>query len=315
MMEIRPYQPGDEQQILELFKISFGKPLSEAYWKWRFADHPEKKMMIMLMWDGDKLAGHYAVSPVRMLVEKEEILTALSMTTMTHPDYAGRGIFTELAEALYSTEKAANNLTAVWGYPNNNSHYGFIKNVQWKNLEQVPTFSVEVKMIEDVASQIQIGSGFETKHFKPEANPAFTIQVKRDVSYLRWRYSDNPVNEYVIFESDIQGELFFAVVKKFASFQEAGKFEADILEWEVPADVKIQQQFLSAIKKHFGGSQLSRINMWIPLNDPRHIQLEKIGFRNLAPITYSGIRLLNSEFASMLNSKNWHYNLGYSDIY
>jgi predicted N-acetyltransferase YhbS len=315
MMEIKPYQTGDEKQILELFNISFGKPLSEVYWKWRFADHPEKKMMIMLMWDGEQLVGHYAVSPVRMFVEKEEVLTALSMTTMTHPDYAGRGIFKELAEALYSTEKSANNLAAVWGYPNNNSHYGFLKNVQWKNLEQVPTFSIDTKLIEETENQIQVGSGFGPRHAVGDSNANFKVQIKRDAAYLNWRYATNPVNEYVLFESEHEGEIHFVVAKKFGSFQEAGKFEADILEWELPADLKIQQQFLSAIKNHFGASQLARVNMWIPLNDPRHIQLEKIGFRNLAPITYSGIRLLNPEFGSMLNVGNWHYNMGYSDIY
>jgi GNAT superfamily N-acetyltransferase len=315
MMEIKPYQLGDEEHILSLFKISFGKALPQKYWKWRFEEHPEKKMMIMLMWDGEHLVGHYAVSPVRMLIEKEEVLTALSMTTMTHPEYAGRGIFTELAEALYSEQKTENNLAAVWGYPNNNSHYGFIKNVQWKNLEQVPTFSIDTKLIEETENQIQVGSGFGPRHAVGDSNVNFTVQIKRDAAYLNWRYATNPVNEYVLFESEHEGEMHFVVAKKFASFQEAEKYEVDIMEWEVPADIMLQKRFLSSIKKHFASHELCRFNMWMPLDDPRHIQLEKIGFRNLAPITYSGIRLLNPQYARMLTSGNWHYNLGYSDIY
>lgn len=97
-MEIRDYKPGDEKQILKLFEYSFGKKLPEEYWHWRFIDNPQKQIMIKLMWDKEILAGHYAVSPIEMIVHGEKILTALSMTTMTHPDYIGKGIFTQLAK-------------------------------------------------------------------------------------------------------------------------------------------------------------------------------------------------------------------------
>ncbi|MBL0314575.1 MAG: GNAT family N-acetyltransferase [Flavobacteriales bacterium] len=315
MMEIRPYQPGDEKQILELFHISFGKPLSDAYWQWRFANQPEGKMMIMLMWDNERLVGHYAVSPVRMLIGGAEVLTSLSMTTMTHPEYSGRGIFTDLAESLYSEQKTKNQLAAVWGFPNHNSHYGFIKNVQWRNLEQIPTFSIEATLINHQESSIVIGSEFQRSHYESTLKNDFPVQVKRNASYLNWRYVENPIHQYVLFEHHEGDEMSFAVVKLFRSFSNPSKFEIDILEWELPADIKIQQQFLSFIKEHYSEHQPFRINMWVPLNDPKHIQLEKIGFRNQAPITYSGIRILRDGLDDMLKSEKWHYNLGYSDIY
>jgi GNAT superfamily N-acetyltransferase len=312
-MEIRSYQPGDEKHILELFVKSFGKPLTQEYWKWRFADHPEKKMMIMLMWDGEILAGHYAVSPVRMIVDQTEILTALSMTTMTHPDYAGRGIFTQLAESLYEQQRLENDLVAVWGFPNNNSHYGFVKNVQWQNLVQIPTFSVDANIIREAKTDITTARTFSEQH--TVKSDYASVRMKRDVEYLNWRYHKNPSHRYIIFEKKREGETFYAVTKQFPSFEIAGKIEVDILEWETPSDQKMQEEFLYAIKTYYSDHDLFRINMWMPLDDPRHIQLEKVGFRNLAPITYSGVRLLNGEFVSMLNANAWHYSLGYSDIY
>lgn len=315
LKELRSYQPGDEKQIMELFQICFGKSLSPAYWIWRFSENPEGKMMIMLQWDSEKLVGHYAVSPIRMTVEGDEILTALSMTTMTHPDYAGKGIFTELAEALYYEEKKKNQLAAVWGFPNNNSHYGFIKNLQWQNLEQIPVFSIETDRIKDVPEDISIGNSFSEKHIASASSNNFMVAIKRDAAYLNWRYRDNPTNKYLLFEGTFGGLTSYAVAKMFTSFSDQSKTEIDIVEWETPSDISIQQQFLSAIKKHFFSASLSRMNMWLPLNDPRHIQLEKFGFRNLGPITYSGIRLLDPAMKAMQVSNNWHYNLGYSDIY
>ena len=96
-MEIRNYSSGDEQKILELFSLVFKKEMSLDYWKWRFLDNPERMTMIKLMWDGDLLAGHYALSPMRLLIGDDVVLSGLSMTTMIHPKYFGKGIFTKLA--------------------------------------------------------------------------------------------------------------------------------------------------------------------------------------------------------------------------
>jgi len=62
-IDIRPYNPGDEQAILELFEASFGRTMSGDYWRWRFLDNPVGEPKIDLAWDGTTLAGHYAVSP------------------------------------------------------------------------------------------------------------------------------------------------------------------------------------------------------------------------------------------------------------
>ena len=84
MMEIRPYSFKDEYAIIELFKICFNKNITYEYWDWRFNQNPfTNEKFIHLMWDGPLLVGHYAVSPIEMLIYGEKKMTALSMTTMT----------------------------------------------------------------------------------------------------------------------------------------------------------------------------------------------------------------------------------------
>src|SRR5687767_1720003 len=116
-MNCIPYKAGDETAILNLFEVCFKKPLAADYWRWRFEHNPAGLKMIMLMWDHEKLVGHYALSPVNMIIESENHLTGLSMTTMTHPDYTGKGIFQQLALELYNEQHRHNNLTMVWGFP------------------------------------------------------------------------------------------------------------------------------------------------------------------------------------------------------
>ena len=55
-MKLRNYKRGDEEAILDLFQICFGKPLSEDYWRWRFLENPfDPEPMIKLLWDQQKL--------------------------------------------------------------------------------------------------------------------------------------------------------------------------------------------------------------------------------------------------------------------
>lgn len=146
-MKIRDYTNGDEIEIVKLFELVFGKPMSLEYWTWRFRDNPCSKYAIKLMWNEQELIGHYAVSPVMLDVEGVAQLTGLSMTTMTHPGYTGLGIFQQLSEALYKDMKDMLGMTAVWGFPNNNSHRGFIKNLEWKDIGVIPMMSCEVANI------------------------------------------------------------------------------------------------------------------------------------------------------------------------
>jgi hypothetical protein len=317
-MEIRDYKTGDDAAILGLFKASFKKELLYEYWKWRFPDNLERKIMIKLMWEGDQLVGHYAVSPVKMNVDGEVVLTALSMTTMTHPDFGGRGIFTDLAEALYNDEGEKSNLKAVWGFPNSNSHYGFIKNLKWLNLEQVPTFSVLTDKIKKAGtSNIGIVSGFNSGHVKTQQKllSNYHVKAERSAEYLTWRYLKNPINKYAVFELKQGEELYYAVTKLFPSFTAKDQFEIDILELMFPADHNVLLDLMNAIKEHYGNHRLLQINTWVPLNDEKHLPLEKIGFINTLPITYSGIRILDKKYNRLAESNRWFYSMGDSDIY
>ncbi|MDD4170411.1 MAG: GNAT family N-acetyltransferase, partial [Desulfotomaculaceae bacterium] len=136
-LKVSPYRPGDEHEIIKLFKLVYGRDMSMSYWRWRFTDNPAGSHMIDLCWNGSILAGHYAVSPVVMSIGGKEYLTALSMTTMTHPDYRKRGIFTILARSLYRRLQDQG-VALVWGFPNNNSYHGFMSKLDWFPLVQVP---------------------------------------------------------------------------------------------------------------------------------------------------------------------------------
>jgi hypothetical protein len=317
-MEIRNYQKGDEVKILDLFQQSFKKDMSLDYWRWRFIDNPADKIMIKLMWDNDVLAGHYAVSPVSLMVGNEQVLSALSMTTMTHPDYAGRGIFSELAETLYKHESEENDVKAVWGYPNLNSHYAFNKNLKWVNLDRIPLLSLSLAKLKSIAcDEVSLVENFDEKHslaYK-EVTLGYEVKVKKDLSYLNWRYINNPENKYSIFQFEDNSKSYFAVTKLYRSFNNILENEIDIVEFNFPSDLNLLLKLLNKIKEFYSKDSVVKVNLWMPFDDPKHILLERIGFACVSPITFMGIRNLDRNLTMLENVKNWHYCMGDSDVY
>ena len=274
--------------------------------------------MIRLMWDGDTLAGHYALSPVRLRIEGDLVMSGLSMTTMTHPHYACRGIFSQLAKELYWAEYQDNSLAAVWGFPNANSHYGFIRNLGWQNVAVLPTFRIDVARVREVeVVRTKICNEFSLMHEQAYGwiTSAFPVRVEKTAEYLSWRYLRNPSNKYVILSlPDVSNREWFAVVKLFPSTRKEC-FEVDLVELCYPPDGLLLLDLFNAIKKIFSSLILTAINCWMPLDDERHLAMEKIGFNLSGPITYFGVQILNKEYEILREEKRWSYSMGDSDVF
>lgn len=317
-MDIRNYQKGDENQIMYLFRLAFRKEMTAEYWRWRFMQNPDGPCMIKLMWDGEQLAGHYALSPVIMNVEKEKILTGLSVTSMIHPSYVGLGIFNELAEALYAEHHQNNHVMAVWGFPNVNSHYVFMHSLQWRDVSVLPMMSASVHQLKKAAPiTLRPIRQFSAKHqqMAGELIKPSGIFTDRHPSYLNWRYLDCPVHSYAayeIFTNDLQG---FIVAKVIKSFNDPDSYELDIMEVFLPPSPRLLAATLNALIANFPAFTLTKLNCWIPLHHPLHGCFERIGFRNDLPLTYHGTRVMGEKMDAMLDPAKWYLSLGDSDVY
>jgi hypothetical protein len=313
-MEIKEYRKGDETAIIQLFEQVFQKPMPLQYWEWRFQKNPTNKNMIKLMWDKEKLVGHYAVSPVVLQYRHQELLTGLSMTTMTHPAYTGLGIFQQLSESLYSAIHKEDQVAAVWGFPNNNSHRGFIKNLAWKDITTLPmlvcgTENIKAKELPE-ANKIK---EFTDKHAAAYMScfENYPIKIKKDKAYLNWRYFDNPSNSYTVVEI-AEGNHGFVVCKEYQNGMTERK-QIDIVDWCLPKDERLTKAVLQHITGMFPPPIYEQLNIWLPLTDERHVYFEKLGFFNTIPVTYWGVRSFTSD--KMNNAEDWWIQLGDSDVY
>lgn len=314
-MEIRKFKADDVKAILDLFKLAFNKEMTMEYWKWRFQDNPfSNEFMIHLMWEGDLLVGHYAVSPVEMIVNGEVTKTALSMTTMTHPEYNGRGVFTQLSSSLYNELKEEHKYAMVWGFPNNNSHYAFIKNLKWKNLATIPMLSLKTANFKKIESDLNFEqhSNFTASLSQKLSSVNKVVRINKTEKYLNWRYVSNPSAGYKIIS--INDETGIIVYKLIPSFSNADKFEIDIMEIQFNQNPMQLQELLSSILE-LEKIDIEKFNLWVSIFSEDYLHFKKLGFVSQMPITYLGCLNLASEDKNLSQYQEWDINFGYSDVF
>lgn len=314
-MLIRNYSGGDEKSILELFEQTYGKPLSPEFWRWRFAENPYGNLLIQLADDSGKLAAHYAVSSVRFQSKGRQYLAAHSMTTMTHPEYQGRGLFTKLAADLYASLKDKG-YKFVWGFPNQNSFYGFIKNLGWKSVAEIPTLICNTPAVKD--SSLVCKTDFSVASYEvfwSEIKGSYIFSIDKDAQYIRWRYLAHPTNKYQTY-SFFEGtkQVGFCVVKPY---EDKGVRSIDVLECHA-VDSACLDKVLAWLRGSFIGEQgYNKLHAWLNVSSTRYLNYFKNGFRHMTPLTYLGICIL-SELGSSVDVesyKNWEIAMGDSDVY
>lgn len=94
----RPYREGDEERILDLWKAVYpdcGYVREEwlAWWRWLYRDNPAGAGVIALAEDEGKIIAHTAEIPMLMKIGDAEVLAAIGLDAMTHPDYRRQGTY------------------------------------------------------------------------------------------------------------------------------------------------------------------------------------------------------------------------------
>lgn len=315
-MEIRDYQLGDEQKIIPLFEMVFKQKMTQEQWNWRFRDNPAGKYFIKLMWDGDLLVGHYAVSPIIVKIEGVKQLTAHSLTTMTHPDYGGKGIFKTLALEIYNDLENKHDCKAVWGFPNTNSHYGFINSLGWKDINVLHTLGLELD-VEPILSEKNYDF-IEVNEFNDELvnlfnKPEHSTQVGicKSIEYLNWRYKQKPSVKYRFFYAKSQRGVNFFVTKLY--HQKDGKTILNLVE-AIVEDFVILNDVLKNVVAAYK-QDIAQVTVWQNIHLKSHRNFEKSGFKPIMPLTYLGALKMNNVSDLFFDFRNWTISMGDSDVF
>lgn len=300
------------QEFQELFMYCFNKEVSKEFLIWRYIKNPLDELLINVALDNNKIVANYSVSPYRICIDGKLEKAALSMTTMTHPEYRGKGLFPKLATDLYK-KMEEDNYIAVTGFPNNNSHSIFVEKLNWNNIYEIPTMKLDLSKINKSNIPISISvvndSNFSFNYSKLINNKKNKIKVYKDLNYLKWRFKDNPANKYANYVILENNYVVSSIITK--SFNNN---ETDIVEVNSLDDF-YSKKLLEYIIDIERGNGKKYINMWCHLNSNIHGMVEKIGFVNTEPISYFGVRYIKSNISNLSNYNNWNIQMGDSDVY
>lgn len=310
-LELRSYRPGDEIAICDLFQQSYGRQMPLEYWRWRYAENPHGAIWIELAWDGDRLVAHYAVSPTKLQIGNDIVYAALSMTTMTHPDYRGRSLFPKLAGRLYEKLKDAG-FCAVFGFPNTQSHRGFNTSLGWRDIYEIPSLVLSMKKAKPPkdSPNIQIIDSIDDRFDRfGQCLKKGGIQTVRNAKTLNWRFLKCPTNRYrtagLMDGSELRG---YVVVKTYEAHS------LDIVDIQT-ADGDTGGALLDWATTVAASEHLPMISAWLLPNNAVRIAAEARGFQAGAPVTYFGGKVLDGPSGRIDDWRNWNLLMAESDVY
>lgn len=212
-MEIREATEADIPAIVALLKLSLGEslmPKSERYWRWKHIENPFGRSPVLLCWEGNMLIGVRAFMRWEWKEDKKIYSAVRAVDTATHTEHQGKGIFKRLTLALVDFCRQQKD-DFVFNTPNKQSKPGYLK-MGWQEAGKLP---INVNLARPIGMMRNLI--YKSDLIKPEdsslryylehpglesliesrLNQTKNITTNVSKDYLKWRYLDVPVADYV----------------------------------------------------------------------------------------------------------------------
>ena len=110
MYQVRPFQRGEEEEIVDVIEQAFGtwpfydidcSPLD--HWKWKHLDNPIKDSLINVAVSDGKIIGCYHADIQHLFLNGETILWGDGVDACVNPNYRKMGIYNKLLDYTFDT--------------------------------------------------------------------------------------------------------------------------------------------------------------------------------------------------------------------
>ena len=312
-MIIRNSTPEDIPAIVALLQLSLGESLikkSSESWNYKHVDNPFGVSQVLLAFEGDIHVGVRAFMKWQWQLGNEVWNAYRAVDTATHPDYQGKGIFKKLTlQALYEIKKEGE--TFVFNTPNNNSRPGYLK-MGWQIIDAIelavvptilyaiPYFFLKVKL-ENAISTAQLNQLCNT--YNRDLSEKKVIFTPKSSAYLKWRYEENPLQDYVIFSSNDWYTVFY--IKRHGLFNELRVVET------IGSN---QKQHLKKMKKAILSYAFQK-KCWVITTANKDLFSRKIYGKFGPKLTIKTLVKDHSFINTAFAVKNWNYSLGDLELF
>lgn len=307
-MKIQVISPNEMEQYASsfctLYNMTFNGHIDKDIFLHRFCENPYADICICAAFENDKLIANYSVSPRRIIVEGKEIKAAQSIHTMTHPDYMGKGLFVTLAQKLF-IELENNNYELVYGFPNYMSNGIFNTKLGWCNIYECPTMALDLDVMEESRIKKTVFKVSDIINIeKLEFRNTNKVCVKKDMEYLRWRYSNKTGMLYRVI---VLSEYTWCIVKHYMD-------NLNVVELHYVTNTDLEES-LNAILLYAKKQNMRYVTTWSSINTELHSVLERYKFRNNYPITYFSAKILGNSNFDYFDHRVWNIQMGDDNVY
>jgi len=299
-------------ELVDLFKLCYKKKVhyyySAAYFKWRQLYNPFEETLTSVVIEQDRVVASYSGFPCLMNINNKKVMALYALNAATHPDYKGKGYFYRLAKGLTDFAKGKG-YKMIIGFPNYNSHRIVVRKLGRKDIYEIPTMMVDLK---ENKAHLPVTAPTDNEFsldYEQFASPTDLNSIQKNQAYLKWRYADNPVEDYTNFVvADGKQVTSFMVVKKYMD-------RLNIIDMQ--ANIPDQCDYLLEQAVNFAHSlKLKAISTWAPRHHYFHTLCEKCGFINNSPVTYFTIKDLSDDRLKIsTNYSDWYIQSGDFNAY
>jgi GNAT superfamily N-acetyltransferase len=180
--------PEEEQKILELMNVCFGRDFQKDWFQWFNYQCPYGKNRVYVGVDAGKdvLVAAYGLLPYKLVINKKVMDGSLCTNAITHPEYQGKGIFTQIGRHALLQEPQYARYFSV-GVPNKNALPGHLKAGWIVHSDLIFFKKLDNKKNDFEGGQIFV---FTDEHGRLASNSLanMNLAVARDSAFLNWRY-------------------------------------------------------------------------------------------------------------------------------
>jgi ribosomal protein S18 acetylase RimI-like enzyme len=183
---------------------------SDDVWRWKFERNPHGKAHVWVADDDGRIAGCYIWNPVHVRLGDQTIGGAQSVDAAVHPDYQGRGLFTDLARTAVEAA-SEHELAVVFAFPSEGAIRGQLKSGFQPGFSIVKTYRPALAWSRGGRRlrglTLTEPEAFDSRFAELSNSRNTRLTVCRDPEYLQWRYRDCPTERYETIACEEDGHV------------------------------------------------------------------------------------------------------------
>jgi len=219
-VRIRNYETSDRQKCIFLLRQGHDPDFSEDRFRWLHEAAPLGPSSIAVCEDGNEIVGIYSVIRKTVRLGRKTYIGGRDVDPVVHPSYRGKGVFSRLLKFGLANFPA---IDFFFNFANPASVAGFLKQ-GWKEVEALDDSVCQLGFSNPVSIDFILWLCTSARHGRHKATgckeisiseadhlisapkfsdspcpPANRIWVERSSEYLKWRYLEHPLHEYLWF--------------------------------------------------------------------------------------------------------------------